>query len=136
MVRQGCRLLAAGLIAGLALAGTPAHAAFPGDNGRIAYQGYRNLGTVNAGGGDRVPLISGVDGVFFGGPTWSADGQRLAFSSNRDGTDSEIYVASADGSSVIAVTNNAFDDDAPSGRPTAVGSRSRATAAARSRSGS
>jgi hypothetical protein len=111
------RLLCAGVAGALALAAAPAHAAFPGTNGRIAYQGFQNLGTVNAGGGQRTPLISGGPAQIFAAPAWSADGQRLAFSSNRDGSDFEIYVASADGRTVAPITSNTAEDDNPTWSP-------------------
>jgi Tol biopolymer transport system component len=49
-------------------------------------------------------------------PTWSADGKRIAFESNRRGAhryeDSDIYVMRADGSGVRELTfSNAFDGD-------------------------
>ena len=118
VIRHGRRFLVIALAGALPLAGAAsAFAAFPGDNGRIAYQGYVSLGTVNAGGGDRQPLITGSSGQYYAGPSWSADGQRLAFSSNKDGTDGEIYVASADGATVLPLTNNADEDGGPSWSP-------------------
>ncbi len=42
-------------------------------------------------------------------PTWSADSQRLAFNSDRDG-DSEIYTIRRDGSGLTQLTNNAAAD--------------------------
>ncbi len=43
-------------------------------------------------------------------PSWSSDGKRIAFHSDRDGN-LEIYTMAADGSDVVRVTNNpdAFD---------------------------
>jgi Tol biopolymer transport system component len=114
-VRIG-RLLA-GTVAALVLGAAPAAAAFPGANGRIAYDGDQSLGTINAVGGDRKPLISQA-GVEFAAPAWSPDGQRLAFSTNRDtGASFEVYVAPASGASMTRLTNNAADDDAPTWSP-------------------
>jgi TolB protein len=45
-------------------------------------------------------------------PAWSADGRRIAFSSDRDGN-AEIYVMNADGSAPLRLTTN----DAPERRP-------------------
>ena len=46
-------------------------------------------------------------------PSWSPDGERIAFSSNRDG-DFEIYVMDADGGNLRNLTdNNRQDDDGP-----------------------
>ena len=47
-------------------------------------------------------------------PAWSPDGNRIAFSSNRDGRFNwEIYVMDADGGNVQRLTNNPDDDGHP-----------------------
>ncbi len=48
-------------------------------------------------------------------PSWSPDGSKIAFSSDRDnlGGPSEIYVMNVDGSGLTRLTNDAFDDAAP-----------------------
>jgi Tol biopolymer transport system component len=45
-------------------------------------------------------------------PTWSPDGQRIAFMSERDGNE-EIYVMNADGSNQIRLTNDPANDWGP-----------------------
>jgi dipeptidyl aminopeptidase/acylaminoacyl peptidase len=104
------------VLVALAAAARPAQSAFPGANGRIAFQTSNGLGTINAVGGDRLPLI-GAGGATFAAPTWSADGQRLAFSSNSDSAAFEVYVIGAQGGAVTRLTNNAAEDDAPSWSP-------------------
>ena len=49
-------------------------------------------------------------------PAWSPDGQKIAFSSDRDG-DSEVYVMDKDGSNVVQLTNNKGYDGTPRWSP-------------------
>ena len=67
-----------------------------------------------ADGSGRVRLTTslGIDSK----PSWSPDGQRIAFRTNRDGQD-EIYVMEADGSCQHAVTNSPVDDRSPAWSP-------------------
>lgn len=49
-------------------------------------------------------------------PTWSADGSKIAFVSDRDGNP-EIYSMNADGTGVVRLTFNAADDSDPAWSP-------------------
>src|SRR5215471_9881941 len=49
-------------------------------------------------------------------PSWSRDGSKIAFASNRDGK-RDIYVMDADGSNVKRLTNNLSEDDFPRWSP-------------------
>jgi Tol biopolymer transport system component len=49
-------------------------------------------------------------------PTWSPDGTKLAFESDRDG-DLEIYAMSATGTGVTKLTKNSVDDFEPAWGP-------------------
>jgi Tol biopolymer transport system component len=49
-------------------------------------------------------------------PQWSPDGQKITFSSDRDG-DSEIYVINQDGSNLVQLTNNSGYDGRPRWSP-------------------
>jgi Tol biopolymer transport system component len=49
-------------------------------------------------------------------PSWSPDGQKIVFESDRDG-DSEIYTMSADGSGVVQLTDNNNYDGSPRWSP-------------------
>src|SRR2546425_2019840 len=46
------------------------------------------------------------------GPSWSPDGTRVAFASDRDGPWSQIYVMNADGSGVTKLTAGFFGEEA------------------------
>jgi Tol biopolymer transport system component len=49
--------------------------------------------------------------------TWSPDGSKIAFASNRDGGDLDIYVMDADGTDVTQVTDLPGHEHAPSWSP-------------------
>ena len=49
-------------------------------------------------------------------PKLSADGNKIVFSSNRDGNQ-EIYVMNADGTNQTRITNNSFSDIQPAWSP-------------------
>jgi Tol biopolymer transport system component len=107
-------LLAVLLIA--ALMPASAQAAFPGQNGKIAFvstrDGNAEIYTMNADGGGVTRLTN--DGRADCAPKWSPDGRRIAFLSNRGlapdltrcnfGQDLELYVMNGDGTGVTRVT--------------------------------
>lgn len=107
--------LPAAILAAFVVA-APAQAAFPGTNGRIAFQSQNSLGTINAVGGDRRPLIM-APGLQLAAPAWSANGQRIAYLSNRDGGAMEIYVTGPEGVPETRLTNNPAEESAPSWSP-------------------
>jgi dipeptidyl aminopeptidase/acylaminoacyl peptidase len=93
----------------------PAHGSFPGLNGKIALESDNGeIVTVNANGTGRTNLTQNAADDGF--PAWSPDGDRIAFSSDRDGN-SEIYVMNGDGSGVTRITNNPAQDFIPAWSP-------------------
>jgi Tol biopolymer transport system component len=70
---------------------------------------------INADGSNLINLTNN-QGIIDLYPTWSSDGQRLAFVSDRDGND-EIYVMNADGSGLVRLTNHPAWDAQPSWSP-------------------
>ena len=91
-----------------------AWAAFPGENGKIAFASNRDgnyeIYVMNADGSDQTRLtFNEADDQ---APSWSSDGSRIVFCSNRDGN-YEIYVMNADGSGQTRLTFNEADDVDP-----------------------
>jgi Tol biopolymer transport system component len=97
----------------------PASAAFPGANGKIAFHSDRDgdseIYTMNADGTGVVKLTDNVANDYV--PTFSPDGTKIVFTSDRDGDSDEIYTMNADGTGVVRLTNNSEIDDLPSFSP-------------------
>ena len=130
------RALAVLCVGGLAAGVSPALAAFPGDNGKIAFDSDRgsasdediNIWTMNPNGSDPVNLTVGSPAED-ARANWSADGRKIAFMSDREtpgnptppgfseGPDFEIFVMNADGSNQRQVTFNDLDDEDPAWSP-------------------
>jgi WD40-like Beta Propeller Repeat/Putative metal-binding motif len=111
------RCLLAGAVGMALVAAAPALAAFPGANGRIAIQSTNRLDTINSSGGDRSTVLGPATGVFFSVPAWSPDGTRIAFASNKDGADSDLYAISFAGGALTTLTTNAAEDGYPTWSP-------------------
>lgn len=114
------RLAAIAALLALALC-SPAAAAFPGANGRIAFSGPTDIRTANPDGSGLQVLATG------GEPAWSADGRRLAY--RHEGA---IHTIGADGSDATRITTPFCSTNGRAGRPTASGSSSAATSSAAS----
>lgn len=93
---------------GMAVSTTPAGAAFPGINGKIACASNRTgnfeLFTFESTGTEVNPTnISNAPASSEGRPRWRSDGRKIAFESSRAGGNN-IFIADADGSNVQQVT--------------------------------
>jgi TolB protein len=101
----------------------PAYATFPGSNGKIAFESLRDgnleIYTMDPDGSGQINISNNAAGDRF--PSWSPDGSKITFSSNRDDTGlfkSEIFVMNEDGSGQTRLTSNpAFFDRDPSWSP-------------------
>ena len=120
-------------IGGLAAGVSPALGAFPGENGKILFDSFRDDGdtpdiwTMNPNGSNLVNLTANSD-AFDGRARWRPDGRKIAFISDREtrsnptppgfpGPDVEIFVMNADGSKPTQLTFNEFNEEAPAWSP-------------------
>jgi Tol biopolymer transport system component len=98
----------------LALLAPTAHAAFPGKNGKIAFEDLGSVGhslaLINPDGSGRVTLHEFVPSCCSGDPAWSADGRRLAFVDERSDTFNEIFTINADGGGLTQFTTGGDGD--------------------------
>jgi TolB protein len=104
------------LLVGCLLLAPAAHATFPGANGKIAFQrlvdGHPNIYTINPDGSDEDVVARDA-----GGPTWSPDGTRIAFTRGTLCCDDEIYTANSDGSDQeLVATHSSQPAWSPDGR--------------------
>lgn len=119
----------------LAVTATPAHATFPGQNGKIVFthfpdpedEGTSDIYTISPNGRHLRNLTPGSPAAD-DYPSWSADGRKIAFWSTRTGPDNpivptlgradqEIFVMNADGSGLRQLTYNTGDDGGPAWSP-------------------
>src|SRR5262245_9851074 len=96
-----------------------AQAAFPGQNGRIAFTTARDAGnfeiyTMDADGSGLVNLTNNP--AYEDSPGGSSDGLKVVFSSHRDGNP-EIYSMNIDGTDVARLTNNPASEIYPTWSP-------------------
>jgi WD40 repeat protein len=97
---------------------------FPGTNGRIAFvravgEGGGRIVTMTADGQDITPLTNQATNGTCTGPSYSGDGERIAFScvTGTSTASSEVFVMDANGKNQVPVTANAVGDFDPSFSP-------------------
>ena len=78
-----------------ALVPSSIQAAYPGDNGHIAFARRGNIYSINAAGAGLERLTSGRD--FEGSPVWSPEGNRILFSNGGDTYGNELWIMRANG---------------------------------------
>jgi Tol biopolymer transport system component len=114
------------LAIGMVAAVEPAHASFPGSNGRIAfasdrYGGTHNIFTMKPDGTDvrQLTLIASPDDGAALLPSWSPDGSRIVYDHrNADASVRQIFLMNADGSNQHVVFNEtSYLDYDPSWSP-------------------
>jgi hypothetical protein len=103
------------LLPALLMLAAPAHAAFPGENGKIAFDKEGGIYAVNADGTDLTTLV-GTSGSF--DPAWSSDGSKIAFARRTGvGVDTDVYVMNADGTGATGLTSDPAIETAPAWSP-------------------
>ena len=115
-------LLAAALAAGLLalvqmmVQPNPAEAAFPGENGKIAFVRSWQIFTMKPDGSRQIQLTNSR--YINSDPSWSPNGKLIAFERwSGSGRTSEIYTMRADGSDKKRLTKNSVGDYEPTWSP-------------------
>ena len=97
---------------------SPAHAAYPGANGKIAFARAHTFVMEPDGSGVTDLVSPNIPGQFDRQPAWSPDGSRIALSRTLDhGANFDIYVMNADGTGATRVTSSPTLDSHPSWSP-------------------
>jgi Tol biopolymer transport system component len=112
-------------IALVLLGARPAEAAFPGNNGNIAFVSNRSIASGDPSASDSeiftAPLVGDLTQLTSNStkdfsPTWSADGTKIAFVTSRNGNE-EIYLMNADATGGAKLTENQVTDYSPAWSP-------------------
>lgn len=107
------------VLVSLALA-APAHATFPGANGKIAFfssRGPVGIYTMNADGSNQTDLTTQVNGATDSAPAWSPDGHQIAFARAYTDVANQILVMNEDGSNQVVLINAAANNRDPTWSP-------------------
>jgi tol-pal system beta propeller repeat protein TolB len=121
MMASGLWTLCAGLAAAtIVVPASPALAAFPGANGKIAFVstdgGFSQIHTISADGTGEVNVTDDPS-ASYSQPAWSPDGTKLAFVKSSPQEDNDVYVMDADGSHVTRLTKDGALDGFPAWSP-------------------
>jgi hypothetical protein len=114
--------LTAAIAIAIGVAAPPARSTFPGPNGQLAYEQTASFDTrpaifsIYPFEPERLETRLTSTAVKSGDPAWTADGERLAFMSERDGNP-EIYVMNRDGTGQTRLTVNPSGDADPTWSP-------------------
>lgn len=98
----------------------PAHATFPGKNGRIAFVEGPDIFTMHPDGSDVRQLTASTGGDLATWPNWSPDGKQIIFvlAPPGDVVIGQLWLMNADGSNQHLLLNDpGFDLEAPSFSP-------------------
>lgn len=109
-------LLAALALGGLLAAGPESgQSAYPGVNGQIVFRSNRSgdheLWVMNPDGSNQTNITNSP--AFDHDPSWSADGEKIVFQSERGEGDDEIWIMDADGGNPVQLTDNDWQDYDP-----------------------
>ena len=118
--------IAATCLAGVAAFGSGSAAAgtFPGTNGVIAFSAEQDttgnsaaILAINADGSGLTPLTTPPGSVYDSDPSYSGDGERIAFDSSTGTGTAEIFVMDHNGQNRTQLTFNSIPDGQPSFSP-------------------
>jgi dipeptidyl aminopeptidase/acylaminoacyl peptidase len=94
-------------LSALGLLAAPAHAAFPGVNGKLVSAAGGELYTFNPDGSELTNITNSGGTLSARFPSWSADGRKIAFASDTpsEGFWEDIFVINDDGTGLTNLTN-------------------------------
>ena len=88
----------------------PAQAAFPGQNGKIAFQRAGDIWTMSSDGTGQVNLTNNA--AHENNPAWSPDGKQIAFDRVvGPGSTRQLFVMTAEGTAATPVPNTTLRED-------------------------
>jgi len=85
---------------------------FSPDGTQITWNRGNEIHKMNSDGTGIIQLTNSPSALNFD-PSWSGDGTKIAFTSNRDGGDFEIYVMNTDGTDQTRLTNRVGNEASP-----------------------